>query len=321
MILSIIIPAYNEASNIKDTIIEIRSIIKTISEITTSEIVVVDDHSSDNTFEIVNNFGDIEIKCFRLSRRSGSHTAIRAGLTKVSGDAAIVFSADGQDDPNSIKELIYKHIGGAGVVWALRKNRDNEPWYIKKPAQLFYKILFKLINIDETGIAGIDIARADFFLLDRAVINILNQTPERNTSLSGLIAWVGFKQDFIEYDRRDRRYGSSKWNLRSRLHLAKDWIIAFSGLPLKLMPMLGMLISALGFFYAFIVIINMFFGHPISRWSTLLIVFLILGGIQIIMLGIIGEYLWRNLDESRRRPLFIIEKGTDTMSNKSALDK
>ncbi|MBF0542600.1 MAG: glycosyltransferase family 2 protein [Nitrospirae bacterium] len=321
MNLSIIIPAYNESKNILDTIIEIKSILETIPEITLTEIIVVDDHSSDNTFDIVVQLADEQIKCFRLSKRSGSHTAVRAGLTIVSGDAVIALSADGQDDPNSFREMVNKNINGAKVVWALRKNRDNEPWYIKIPALLFYKVFFSIGNIENNGI---DLSRADFFLLDRVVINALNQTPERNTSLSGLIAWLGFKQDFVEYDRRDRKSGRSKWSFRSRMRLAKDWIIAFSGLPLKMMPVLGILIASLGFLYAVVVILNALIGNPTGGWSSLMVVALILGGTQIIMLGIIGEYLWRNLDESRRRPLFFIEKSSymkDSNNLLSTLDK
>jgi dolichol-phosphate mannosyltransferase len=305
MKLSIIIPAFNEAKNIKETIIEIKSVIQTISEITFAEIIVVDDHSSDNTFESVMDIGDEQIRCFRLSRRSGSHTAIRAGLTKVTGDAAVVLSADGQDDPNCIREMLKKYINGAIVVWALRKNRDNEPWYIKMPSLFFYKLSYSMYIIEETEI---DLSKADFFLLDKVVIAALNQTPERNTSLIGLIAWLGYKQSYVEYDRRDRRHGSSKWNFRSRVHLAKDWIIAFSGIPLKLMPLLGIIIALSGFIYAGVETFDAVFGKAPGGWSTLTIIVLILGGIQLTMLGIIGEYLWRNLDESRRRPLFFVER-------------
>lgn len=307
MKLSVVIPAYNESKNIKLTLEEILSISENISSVDKIQVVVVDDHSSDGTFDTIYGMNDARVSCIRLSRRSGSHTALRAGIREADGDAVLCICADGQDDPSSIPEMLQKWQNGANVVWALRKSRKNESWRIRIPATLFYKIL-SWIGGDRDR--EIDLDAADFWLLDRIVVDAVNTCIERNTSLFGLVAWSGFKQDFVLYVRRLRRHGKSKWNFRSRLRSAKDWIIAFSGLPLKLMPLVGFFIAMLGFFYAIYIIINYFTGNPVGGWSTTMVIILFLGGIQMIMLGIMGEYLWRNLEESRKRPLYFIEKKT-----------
>ncbi len=307
MKLSVVIPAYNESKNIKLTTEEILSITEEISGIDNIQVVVVDDHSSDSTFDAVKGINDARVSCIRLSRRSGSHTALRAGIREADGDAVLCICADGQDNPNSIPEMIQKWQSGAHVVWAVRKSRENESWRIRIPATLFYKLLSWFEGDRDSTI---DLDAADFWLLDRMVVDAVNTCIERNTSLFGLVAWSGFNQDYALYDRRLRRYGKSKWNFRSRLRSAKDWIIAFSGLPLKLMPVVGFFIAMLGFLYAIYIIINYFIGNPLGGWSTMMVIILFLGGIQMIMIGVIGEYLWRNLEESRMRPLYFIEKQT-----------
>jgi dolichol-phosphate mannosyltransferase len=304
--LSIIIPAFNEAENIKQTLSELINAISKTDYENNYEIIVVDDHSSDATFGEVTSLHDDRINCIRLSRRNGSHTAIRAGLDNSKGEVSICISADGQDDPEVLPKLLKKWKNGAHIVWALRKARQ-EPLHIKLFALLFYKLLSKLTS---SSASKIDLSRADFYLLDKKVVEAINVSKESNTSLFGLIAWSGFKQDFVEYERRARRFGKSKWSFKSRMKLAIDWIVAFSGLPLKLVTFLGILVASIGFLYAIVVIINAFLGNPAQGWSSLMIVVLILGGVQMITLGVIGEYLWRNLDEARKRPLYFIEETT-----------
>jgi len=305
--LSVVIPAYNEANNIKATVEELLKVIDRISDIGEVKVVVVDDHSSDNTYDMVRNMKDPRVMCLRLSRRSGSHAALRAGFIESSGDFVMCLSADGQDDPNCLNQMLLKLCSGCNVVWALRKNRNKESLILQLFAKTFYKMLFGLIGGDQSGI---DLSRADFYILDRPVLEAIKSCAERNTSLFGLISWLGFKQEFVEYERRERNTGLSKWSYRSRLRLAKDWIIAFSGLPLKLMTIVGFIIAFIGFSYATFLIINSFLKNPIAGWSSIMVAVLVLGGIQMIMLGIAGEYLWRNLDESRKRPLYFIEKKT-----------
>jgi dolichol-phosphate mannosyltransferase len=305
--ISVVIPAYNEADNIKSTVEEILAITGKIHDIDKTEVIVVDDHSSDNTYDVVNNMNDSRVSCLRLSRQSGSHTAWRAGLMKADGDIVLCISADGQDNPNCLNQMMLKLCSGCNIVWALRKNRNKESLILRLFAKTFYKILFRLIGSNQSGI---DLSRADFYILDRPVLEAIKSCAERNTSLFGLISWLGFKQEFVEYERRERKSGLSKWSYRSRLRLAKDWIIAFSGLPLKLMTIVGFIVAFNGFLYATFLIINSFLKNPMAGWSSIMVVVLVLGGIQMIMLGIAGEYLWRNLDESRKRPHYFIEKST-----------
>ncbi len=157
----------------------------------------------------------------------------------------------------------------------------------------------------------INLAHADFYLLSRKVANAINQCKEQNTSLFGLIVWLGFKQDFVEYERRERISGKSKWNFKSRTKLAKDWIIAFSALPLKLITYVGIIAAVIGFGYALFILVYTLLGYAKPGWAENAILILLSGGILMIMLGIIGEYLYRTLDESRNRPLYFIEDETE----------
>ncbi|MBU0605765.1 MAG: glycosyltransferase family 2 protein [Candidatus Omnitrophica bacterium] len=310
MRLSIVIPAYNEAENIKATINMLLSSIETLPKLGGFEVIVVDDCSTDGTYGRVVSIGDPRIGCIRLSRRAGSHTALRAGIKESTGDAVLCISADGQDVPSCLGTMIGKLEKGSNVIWALRTSRKDEPWIARMPAKVFYKLLFRMLNQKDSKI---DLSRASFFMLDRVVIDAINSCPERNTSLFGLIAWLGFNQDSVESERRLRLSGGSKWSFKSRFRLAKDWIIAFSGLPLKMASLTGIFISMLGALGAlFIIIRKLFYGYTVMGWPSTVVLILLLGGIQLVMLGLIGEYLWQNLDESRNRPLFFIEKRSKT---------
>jgi glycosyltransferase involved in cell wall biosynthesis len=306
MFLSVVIPAYNEAPNIPRITRELENNIREIAGISGYEIIICDDHSTDGTFEAVKKLNKPEIKSIRLSRRSGSHAAIRAGLTVARGDAVLCISADGQDDPSVLPKMIEKIRQGKNIVWGVRKSR-NEPFLNKQFALLFYKLLSMFVANENR----IDLANADFYLLDRKVVNAINMCPERNTSLFGLIAWIGFDQDEVIYERRERMSGQSKWSFNSKLRLALDWIMAFSGLPLKLISLMGIGFAGLGFAYAVFIIIYTLLGYATPGWAETAVLILVIGGIQMTMIGVIGEYLWRTLDESRSRPLFFIEKTTD----------
>lgn len=305
MKISIVVPSYNERDNIRYVIDACTNIMKKIDAIIDFEFIVVDDHSSDKTFEALTELGNPKVNCLRLSRRSGSHTALRAGIANADGDAVLCISADGQNDPACLDDMLLKLRNGGNIVWALREDRKDEPWYVNLPAIVFYRFIFWFSD-KEDRIA--DLSRVDFFLLSKRVVEAINSCAERNTSIFGLIAHLGFKQDFSIYRRQPRHLGRSKWNFKRRLQLAMDWIIAFSGLPLKLASILGVLAAILGFGYGLYITINTFRGVPMPGWSPAVATILFIGGIQMIMLGIMGEYLWRNLDESRKRPLYFIEQ-------------
>lgn len=305
--LSILIPAYNEAPNLSKTVSEIERNLEKTRFAHDFEIIIVDDHSADDTYERVASFKNPRVQCLRLSRNCGSHTAVRTGLMYVRGEAVLVLSADGQDNPAAIPGMLKKWEEGSQIVWALRTSRKAEPFFKRFLALLFYKILALLTRSQKTPM---DLSRADFYLLDKKVVQAVNLCQERKTSLLGMIFWLGFKQDSIEYERLERTAGRSKWNLSKRIVLAKDWIIAFSGLPLRIMSYIGAIVAAAGFLYAIFIFVRAIKGNPVPGWSSLMVVLLLLGGLQMIMFGLVGEYLWRNLEESRKRPLAFIEKST-----------
>lgn len=303
--LSVVIPAYNERNNIGKTINELLQVINSISNISDFQIIVADDHSSDGTYDVINQMNDRRIGCLRLSRRSGSLTTIRAGLAEVKGNVVLCIAADGQENPSSVKDMISKWQNGADIVWGLRKDRVNDRAHIRFFSKLFYRILNWLIAEKNNPT---DLSHVGFCLLDRQIVNNINSCREKNTSLFALIAWLGYNQDSITYERRLRLSGKSNWDFRSRLRLAKTWIISFSGLPIKLIMFIGFLTASAGFLYALIIFVLYFFiGHPIQGWASMMIVILVVGGLQMMMLGIIGEYLWQTLDESKKRPLYFIE--------------
>lgn len=309
MKLSIVIPAYNEAENILPMIEKLHSVIHALPErIEKHEIIVIDDHSNDGMFDRVQPFASDELRVFRLSRRSGSHTALRVGLEYATGDATLCIAADGQDNPEAIPSMLTKWYDGQKIIWALRRNRQDEPLFMRFLVKLFYSMLTFFSDVR----SPFDLSRADFYLLDKKVVSAIVSCRERNTSLFGLIVWLGFDQAHVDYERKERIQGKSKWNIASRINLAKNWIIAFSGLPLRLITMVGFTIACMGFVYATVILVrNVIYGSPMLGWPSVMTVVLLLGGGQMIMLGIIGEYLWRNLDESRNRPIYFLERLTD----------
>jgi len=309
MLVSFVIPAYDEENNISETLDELSK--RMDFENAECEYIVVDDHSTDATYKKIEEMRNDSIRCIRLCRRSGSHTAIRAGLKHARGDVVICMSADGQDNPRVIEEMLSQWKDGCDIVWALCKDRDNERWYVKYLALAFYFLIMRICTVNSEH----DLSRANFYMLDRKVVDSINDCPELNTSLFGLIVWMGYRQGSVEYDRRERRSGHSKWNLKSRFRLALDWIIAFSGLPLRLISIFGVFLAFLGILYTIVIIINSVLGTPVHGWASIMVAILLLSGCQLVMIGVLGEYLWRCISESRRRPLYFIE--ADTQQKKS----
>lgn len=228
MTLSVVIPCYNEEANIKATLEELLSTIKKTPSVDKYQIIVVDDHSSDGTFQTVKSMKNEGVSCIRLAERMGSHIAIRAGLKEATGEATVFLPADAQEDPGILDTMIQKWQNGSKVVWGLSKAKSHKGWHIRKSADLFYKIL-KWSGA--TRDAVVDISRATFFFMDRSVVRLVNQCSLPNAPLHGLVICAGPEQDWIEYERRPRRSGKSKWTFLSLLGLAKDWIIEFSDLP------------------------------------------------------------------------------------------
>tara|TARA_B100001093_G_C26860135_1_gene1029671 strand:+ start:4567 stop:5493 length:927 start_codon:yes stop_codon:yes gene_type:complete len=305
MYLSVIIPAFNEKESILFVLEELELVIQDLKFIENYEIIVVDDHSTDGTLEKIKNLKNSKLSAIRLSKQSGSHNAIRAGLSVCNGDIAFYLSADGQDDPKILGDMTPLIKKGAQVVWAQRAN-TNEPFFSNILRILFYFAL-KLTTKNTT----VDPSSADYFLIGRKMIDAINTCNERNTSLYGLISWIGFKQVTIIYKRRKRARGESKWNFKSRLKLASDWIISFSGIPLRVITYLGFFTAIAGLIYAGFITALGIMELTTPGWAETIIITLFLGGVQMIMLGVTGEYIWRSLEETRKRPVFIIEESVN----------
>jgi dolichol-phosphate mannosyltransferase len=302
-LLSVVTPAFNEASNLPE--LWARLCVSMESAGVEWEWIVVDDHSTDTTFETILGLSATHrrVRGYRFSRNFGSHLALTCGLENAQGRCAAVMAADLQDPPELLPELIDKWRKGAQVVWAVRSERKGEKASKVGSANLFYFIMRRVAGLKNMAPTG-----ADFFLIDRAVIDALNQFPERNVSLMALITWMGFRQDQVDYAKDARSRGKSGWSLEKKLKLAVDSVTSFTYLPIRAMTYLGICVAVCGFLYAVLVIINTLRHHLVQGWASLMVVVLVLGGAQMLMLGVLGEYLWRAFDESRRRPRYIIEQ-------------
>lgn len=301
-LLSVVTPAYNEQHNLPVLYQRLNDALA--EQQLQWEWIVIDDHSSDGSFERLRSLAaqDPRVVAVRLARNSGSHAAVNCGLRRAKGDCAVVLAADLQDPPETISALIRKWRDGAQIVWAVRAEREGESLGTRGFARLYYWLMRRIVGFKEMPPTG-----ADFFLADRRVLDILAQFNETNVSLLALLTWMGFRQAKILYTKQARLHGKSGWTLEKKLKLVVDSVTSFSYLPLRFMAYLGFAVAGLGFLYSLFVISNAMLGAPVAGWSSLMVVVLVIGGIQMMMMGMLGEYVWRALDESRRRPRFIIE--------------
>ena len=300
--LSIITPAFSEARSIPALHARLTAVLSGLD--LQWEWVVVDDHSPDGTWAVLQELAAREprLKAVRLARNSGAHTALACGLQHARGNCAAVLAADLQDPPETLPALLEKWRAGAKIVWAVREGREGESAATKGFARLYYGIMRRFVGISEMPATG-----ADFFLLDRRVIDILNVFKESNVSLLALLTWMGFRQDRIFYVKQARQQGRSGWNLEKKLKLVVDSVTSFTYKPIRFMSYAGFVVALAGFFYALVVVVNALVGKPSPGWSSLMIVLLLVGGLQMLMMGVLGEYVWRALDEARNRPRFIVE--------------
>jgi dolichol-phosphate mannosyltransferase len=276
------------------------------------EIVLVDDHSMDQSPALARQWhaADAQVRYLRLARNSGSHAAFSAGLAACGGDCAVLLAADLQDPPELIPTLLDHWQQGHDVVWATRREREGESWSTRLFARLYYGLMRLVgLNMPTQG--------ADFLLLDRKVIDAYNAIPEKNTSFLALILWLGFRQTSIPYAKRARRHGKTKWSLTQKLKLLVDSLVSFSYAPIRLTTLAGIGIEALGLAYALAVLVHATLGIPVQGWQSLMIVVLLLSGFQLLMLGILGEYLWRTFDQARGRPRYVLESHLPPGSNQA----
>jgi polyisoprenyl-phosphate glycosyltransferase len=301
--LSVVVPCYNEAANLPILYQGLHTVLD--GEGLDWEIIIVDDHSADNTFAVASELSrqNDRVRAVRLSRNVGSHLAAMCGLDNSRGAAIVIMSADLQDPPETLPRMLERWRLGDEVVWAVRESFEGRSLTDSLFSRLYFWMMSRLVRAEHVTPQG-----ADFVLVDRVVANALSQYRERNLSVYALLAWLGFQQGTIPYAKQERRHGSSGWTLRRKLKLVVDSVTSFSYMPVRMMTIAGMVIALLGFVYAFVIIINYFAGHPPEGWTSLAVVVLMLGGFQMVMLGTLGEYLWRCLDEARGRPRYHIER-------------
>jgi glycosyltransferase involved in cell wall biosynthesis len=298
-LISVVIPIFDEEENLAilhSKLDEVAS--KSADEF---EFIFIDDGSSDGSYSLLKELSvkDDRIKVLSFSRNFGSHAACLAGLMYSNGDACTFLSADLQDPPELIHRLINEWRSGHEVVIGVREAEKDSGRYFQK---FYYKLVrkFALTNMPENG--------TDVFLVDRKVVDSVISMGEKNTSIFGLILWSGFGQAVVSYRKGARQRGISKWTLAKKIKLFIDTFVSFSYFPLRVMSFLGITIALIGFIYALIVITaRLFYSKAIEGWSSLMVVLLLVSGVQMIMLGVLGEYLWRNFDESRKRPPFIVK--------------
>jgi glycosyltransferase involved in cell wall biosynthesis len=268
------------------------------------EYVFVDDGSGDNSFELLAEMAerDRRVRVVKLSRNFGASVAIMAGLHYVSGDCVAIIAADLQDPPELITTMLRRWEAGKKVVLAAREDRED-PLGNRLLSSAFYW-LFRRLAIREMPEKG-----CDFALFDRKVADILVQIGEKNPYLIGLILWLGFDRDVVYYTRQKRELGKSKWTFGKRVKYFIDALVSFTYVPMRLVSALGIALALVGFVWAVLVVLNrILFGVPVQGWASLMTVVLVISGVQLLTLGIFGEYLWRNFDETRKRPSFVIDQ-------------
>jgi dolichol-phosphate mannosyltransferase len=270
------------------------------------EWVLVDDCSSDGSQDTATIWcKEVPNSVYlRFSRNFGSHAAVAAGLRHCTGDCAVIMAADLQDPPEVILELVTTSLEGYDVVWACRSERLGESWFTKTSAALYYRLMRWL------GLPNMPPKGADFLLVSRKVIDAVNASPEKHTSVLAMILWMGFRQTFIQYVKQARHSGQSKWTLSKKIKLLIDSVVSFSYVPIRAASVAGFVMAIAGFGYAGWISLLWLLGRVSSGtgYAAIMCSLLIGQGSILLTLGILGEYLWRTFDESRRRPRFIIDQ-------------
>lgn len=305
--ISIVVPIWNEIANIPVFYDRLCKVME--AEKLDWEMIAVDDRSSDGSFELLSEMASRHktLKVVRLARNFGSHPAIFCGLQYATKEAALIMAADLQDPPEVIPELIEKRDAGAKIVWAGRNVREGLSFFDLFFAESFHKLFRLMVGANKLPPQG-----ADFVLIDRLVIDAIGQFREINTNFMALISWLDFDQASITYTKAARLSGETGWSFSRKIKLAVDSIVGFTYLPIRLMSFLGFFTALVGFMYAGVVLYNYLTGSPPEGWSSVMTAVLVIGGVQMLMLGVLGEYLWRALDEIRRRPRFLVEEELNT---------
>jgi len=299
--ISIVVPLYNEAPNVDCLLERLESVCEQLD--LSYEIVCVNDGSRDETLSYLIKYHhqNPSIKVINLSRNFGKEVALTAGLDYATGQTVVPIDADLQDPPELIGEMLEKWRNGYDVVYAVRRSRQGESWLKKFTADSFYRVISRMSRVSIPHNTG------DFRLMDRKVVDALKQLPERSRFMKGLFAWVGFKQTAIYYDRAPRYKGQTTWNYWKLWNFAIDGITSFSLAPLKVWSYVGLSLSILALIYAsFLILRTLIYGVDLPGYASIMIGVLFLGGIQLMTLGVIGEYLGRVYEEVKGRPLYLV---------------
>ena len=301
---SLIIPIYNEEEILPEMSRRVAAVMDQMDGAV--ELILVNDGSRDRTLALLRDLHekDPRICYLSLARNFGHQIAVTAGLNYVRGEAIIILDADLQDPPELIPQLVEKWQQGYQVVYAQRTQRRKESWFKRLPAYLFYRLMQRLADVE------IPIDTGDFCLMDRRVVDVLNSMPERNRYIRGLRSWVGLPQTFIHFERDPRFAGEVKYTFRKSLSLAATGLVTFSRVPLRLSTYVGLLAAAIALFMAILVLYWRIFvpRSPLTGFATIMIVVFFLGAVQLVSIGILGEYVGRIYEEVKGRPLYVLSE-------------
>lgn len=302
-LVSIVVPVFNETEVINTFYDRVKRVLNSLDSFS-YEIIFIDDGSKDDSHKKLVDLANSDpgVKVIKFSRNFGHQIAITAGVDVAEGDAVVVIDADLQDPPEVIKKFVEKWEEGYDVVYGIREKREGENKFKLFTASLFYRMLKPLVKID------IPVDVGDFRLMSKRAVEQIRKLREKDRFVRGLVSWIGFKQTGVYYSRDKRYAGETKYPFRKMIKFAFDGITSFSSVPLKLASWLGYFTSFLAFVYACSVFIQKALGYTVQGWATIMVGMLFLGGVQLICLGIMGEYIGRIFSEIKPRPMYIIEE-------------
>lgn len=301
--ITILVPCYNEEQSLPLLYSELKKLMDSISKYEW-EVLMINDGSKDNTINVIKELREKDKRiCYvNLSRNFGKENAMLAGFDYATGDCMVIMDADLQHPPKVIPEMIDWWEKGNDDVYAKRSHRGKESWVRKRLSLFFYKLLQRTSRFDILQNVG------DFRLIDRKCINALKEMREKERYTKGMFAWIGFKKKEILFEQQDRLAGESSWKFSSLLNLAIEGITSFTTAPLRISTVLGLIVSIIAFLYMiFVFLKTIFLGESVQGFPTLIMVILFLGGVQLLSIGIIGEYLGRIFNETKSRPVYLVQ--------------
>jgi len=303
--LSVVVPEFNEESNIRPMYERLVEVLD--GPVASFEIVFVDDGSSDGTWERIVELAeqDPRVRGLRFARNFGHQAALTAGVDAAAGRAVVIIDGDLQDPPEVIPEMVARWREGYEVVYGQRQEREGETWFKLATASMFYRLLRRITNVE------IPVDTGDFRLMGPRALSAFRALPERNRFIRGLVSWIGFPQTAVLYHRQARQAGETKYPVRKMLRFALDGITSFSFAPLRLATWLGFAVSSFAFLYIVVVLVLKALGVSWLGYTSLMASILFLGGVQLLMIGVLGEYIARVFDEVKRRPLYLVGESTD----------